>query len=173
MVAMWLGYDGREKSNQLAAANAHTRALQQRSDELGRALTFLRDPETRPAVSRRGGINRGAHSLSILDPVGCSSPRICLPWPRAAYMRCGLYRRHKLHALRVVPSRCNGICQRLIARQPAISPADAIGRGSARPSQRLEAQTRENERGANIPRIRKHEDPRPVMKRTEALALFF
>ena len=89
MVAMWLGYDGPEKANQLATGNAHTRALQQRSDELGRALTLLRDPGTRPAVSRRGANQRGAHSLSILDPVGCSSPRICLPWPRAAICDVG------------------------------------------------------------------------------------
>ena len=54
VAAIWLSFDGREKSNQLAAAKTQVRTLQQRSDELGRALTFLRDPETRPAVSRPG-----------------------------------------------------------------------------------------------------------------------
>jgi anti-sigma-K factor RskA len=50
--AIWLGYENRERSNELSAARIETRNLQQQSEELSRSLTFLRDPETRPAVSK-------------------------------------------------------------------------------------------------------------------------
>jgi hypothetical protein len=54
VATVWLGLETQEKSNQLAVAGTQMRSVQQRSDELNRALTFLRDPETRPAVSRPG-----------------------------------------------------------------------------------------------------------------------
>lgn len=54
VATIWLGFNGQEKQRQLTAANVQMLSLQQRSEELSRALTFLRDPETRPAVSRPG-----------------------------------------------------------------------------------------------------------------------
>src|SRR4051794_14234851 len=52
VATIWLGLEAQHRSNELAVAQIRMRELQQRSDELGRSLTFLRDPETRPAVSR-------------------------------------------------------------------------------------------------------------------------
>jgi anti-sigma-K factor RskA len=49
---IWLGLDNQRRSNELTVARIESRNLQQRSEELGRSLTFLRDPETRPAVSK-------------------------------------------------------------------------------------------------------------------------
>jgi anti-sigma-K factor RskA len=49
---IWLGLDNQQRSNELSVARIESRNLQRRSEELGRSLAFLRDPETRPAVSK-------------------------------------------------------------------------------------------------------------------------
>jgi anti-sigma-K factor RskA len=49
---IWLGLDNQRRSNELAVARIESRNLQRRSEELGRSLAFLQDPETRPAVSK-------------------------------------------------------------------------------------------------------------------------
>jgi anti-sigma-K factor RskA len=49
---IWLGLDNQRRSNELSVARIESRNLQRRSEELGRSLAFLRDPETRPAVSK-------------------------------------------------------------------------------------------------------------------------
>lgn len=54
IAALWLGRENQQRSNQLASAQVQVRELQQRSNELSRSLTFLRDPQTRPAVSKPG-----------------------------------------------------------------------------------------------------------------------
>ena len=64
------------------------------------------------------------------------------------------------------------MCQRFLARQPAISSPKGGGGGSARGGQRLEAKASENAGGANIPWIRNYERARAAVKRTETNGLF-
>jgi anti-sigma-K factor RskA len=52
---IWLGLENRNRAAELTAARGETRTAQARSEELGRALNFLRDPQTRPASARPGG----------------------------------------------------------------------------------------------------------------------
>ena len=52
MATIWLGFENQRRSRELSIARTETRSLQQRSEELSRSLTFLRDPETRPASAR-------------------------------------------------------------------------------------------------------------------------
>ena len=49
---IWLGFENQRRSRELSIARVETRSLQQRSEELSRSLTFLRDPETRPASAK-------------------------------------------------------------------------------------------------------------------------
>jgi anti-sigma-K factor RskA len=49
---IWLGFENQRRSRELSIARVETRSLQQRSEELNRSLTFLRDPETRPASAK-------------------------------------------------------------------------------------------------------------------------
>ena len=79
---VWFGLDNQTKSNEIAVARLQMRQMQERSDELNRALTFLRDPETRPAsmkpdankprgtyfVNPRAGVMLIASNLPTLTP---------------------------------------------------------------------------------------------------------
>jgi anti-sigma-K factor RskA len=52
---IWLGIETQRRSDELTLARTEQQSLQARSQELSRALNFLRDPQTRPASARPGG----------------------------------------------------------------------------------------------------------------------
>lgn len=101
---IWLGLERQDLSSQLQVANVQKRDLQFRSDELGRALSFLRDPETRPAVSRPGAnqprgtyfVNPGAGVMLIASNLPALAPgRVYALWviPKGQAPRpAGLFR---------------------------------------------------------------------------------
>ena len=85
-VTIWLGFDSRQKSNQLADSRIQMRDLQLRSDDLSRALTFLRDPETRPAVSRPGANQpRGTYFVNPRSGVMLIASNLPIPGTGRAY----------------------------------------------------------------------------------------
>lgn len=56
-LAVWVGSEARQKNQELAAEREQLRTLTAEKQQLDAALTFLRDPETRP-VGTREGLNK-------------------------------------------------------------------------------------------------------------------
>lgn len=83
---VWLGLEHRNGSAELAAARGETRSAQARSEELGRALNFLRDPETRPASARPGGNQpRGTYFVNPRSGVMLIASNLPIPAAGRAY----------------------------------------------------------------------------------------
>ena len=119
----------------LVTGNAHTRALAATIDELGRALTFAVEV-TRELVQQftaRRESTRGAHSLSMIRSDAHRLESAC-PGPGPLYAMWVILKGQAPRPPGYSRSDGSPGLPRLIARQPAISPADAIGRSSARPS---------------------------------------
>jgi hypothetical protein len=66
---IWLGLENRNRAAEVTAARGETRIAQARSEELGRALNFLRDPQTRPAPHGREAMRRGEPTSLTRNPV--------------------------------------------------------------------------------------------------------
>ena len=69
---IWLGLENQRRSKELSVARIESRNLQQRSEELSRSLTFLRDPETRPAVSKPDA-NKPRGTYFVNPQIGCDA----------------------------------------------------------------------------------------------------
>jgi anti-sigma-K factor RskA len=83
---IWLGFENRNRANELAVAQRDTRDLQARSEELGRALNFLRDPETRPASAAPGGNQpRGTYFVNPRSGVMLIASNLPVPAAGRAY----------------------------------------------------------------------------------------
>lgn len=52
VLAVWLGNEARDKNDELAAVTRDKETLEQQKKQLDAALTFLRDPETRPVNAK-------------------------------------------------------------------------------------------------------------------------
>ena len=83
---IWLGLENSRRADEVAAARGETRSAQARSDEVGRALNFLRDPETRPASIRPGGnAPRGTYFVNPRSGVMLIASNLPIPAPGRAY----------------------------------------------------------------------------------------
>jgi anti-sigma-K factor RskA len=83
---IWLGFENRNREADIAAARVETRTAQARSEELGRALNFLRDPETRPASARPGrNVPRGTYFVNPRSGVMLIASNLPIPAAGRAY----------------------------------------------------------------------------------------
>jgi anti-sigma-K factor RskA len=83
---IWLGLENQKRSSELTVARTEQRELQARSQELGRALDFLRDPQTRPASARPGGAEpRGTYFVNPTSGVMLIASNLRPPAPGRAY----------------------------------------------------------------------------------------
>lgn len=85
-VGLWFGSESRQRSVELANAQLEVRALQLRSAEMGRALDFLRDPQTRPASAKPGANEpRGTYFVNPGSGVMLIASNLPIPAPGRAY----------------------------------------------------------------------------------------
>lgn len=84
--AIWLGVENQNRSQELAAMRVQSDALRARSEELGRSLDFLRDPQTRPASARPGGVEpRGTYFVNPRSGVMLIASNLRVPPAGRAY----------------------------------------------------------------------------------------
>ena len=83
---VFLGVENERHRHQLIASEAETRELQARADQLGAALAFLRNPETRPASARPGGNQpRGTYFVNPRSGVMLIASNLPIPAAGRAY----------------------------------------------------------------------------------------
>jgi anti-sigma-K factor RskA len=83
---VFLGVDNQRRRQELVAREAETREVQVRADQLGAALAFLRDPETRPASARPGANQpRGTYFVNPRSGVMLIASNLPLPAAGRAY----------------------------------------------------------------------------------------
>jgi anti-sigma-K factor RskA len=83
---VWLGLENRNRTAEIAGARGEVRTAQARSEELGRALNFLRDPQTRPASVRPGGnAPRGTYFVNPQSGVMLIASNLPVPAAGRAY----------------------------------------------------------------------------------------
>ncbi|HYP09250.1 MAG TPA: anti-sigma factor [Bryobacteraceae bacterium] len=83
---VWLGLENRTRTADLIAARKQLQTTEARSQELGRALDFLRHPETRPASVKPGANQpRGTYFVNPQSGVMLIASNLPIPAPGRAY----------------------------------------------------------------------------------------
>jgi anti-sigma-K factor RskA len=83
---VFLGVENQRRRQELASREAETRELQAQADQLGAALAFLRDPETRPASARPGSNQpRGTYYVNPRSGVMLIASNLAIPAAGRAY----------------------------------------------------------------------------------------
>jgi anti-sigma-K factor RskA len=83
---VFLGVENQRRQQELVARETETREVQARADQLGAALAFLRDPETRPASARPGANEpRGTYFVNPRSGVMLIASNLPIPAAGRAY----------------------------------------------------------------------------------------